>query len=114
MNELLEDASTHRPLNLDPTNKQKSKLITILRRIKTQSGIEDTTYRKMYPTIALDWNGLQNQFRHQYSKIGNTRKQLFHVWRSLHFDENMEMLDTYVTFIREVAILLGYGEPQVL
>ena len=50
--ELLEDTSTYRPLNMDPTNKQKSKLINILRRIKTDSGIEDTTYRKMYPAGA--------------------------------------------------------------
>ena len=28
--------------------------------------------------IAVDWNGLQDQFRQQYSKIGNTREQLFH------------------------------------
>ena len=32
-------------------------------------------------TIILDWNGLQTQFRQQYSKIGNTMEQLFHVWR---------------------------------
>ena len=43
--------------------------------------------------IALDWNGLQNQFRQQYSKIGNTREQLFHVWRSFHSDENTETVD---------------------
>ena len=29
--------------------------------------------------INVDWNGLQNQFRHQYPKIGNTREQVFHV-----------------------------------
>ena len=29
-------------------------------------------------TINVDWQGLQNQFRQQYSKIGNTREQLFH------------------------------------
>ena len=64
--------------------------------------------------IALDWNGLHNQFRQQYSKIGNTGEQLFYTWRSLHFDENSEILDAYVTCIRQVATLLGYGEPQVL
>ena len=26
----------------------------------------------------------------------------------------MEMIDTYVTHIRQVAALLGYGEPQIL
>ena len=64
--------------------------------------------------IALDWNGLQNQFRQQYSKIGNTREQLFYVGRSFHFNKNTEMLDAYVTYIRQVATLLGYGEPQIL
>ena len=33
--------------------------------------------------INVDWQGLQNLFRQQYSKIGNTREQLFHAWRSL-------------------------------
>ena len=32
--------------------------------------------------INVDWVGLQNNFRQQYSKIGNTREQLFHTWRS--------------------------------
>ena len=36
---------------------------------------------------------LQNSFRQQYSKIGNTREQLFHAWRSFHFDENTETID---------------------
>ena len=57
---------------------------------------------------------LQNQFRQQISKIGNTREHLFHVWRSFHIDENTEMLDTYVTCIRQVGTLLGYGMPEVL
>ena len=57
---------------------------------------------------------MQNQFRHQYSKLGNTREQLFHAWRSFHYDENVEMPDAYVTRIRQVARLLSYGEPQVL
>ena len=64
--------------------------------------------------IALDWNSLQNQFRQQYSKIGKTREQLFHVWRSFHFDENTETLDAYVMCIRQVAALFSYSEPQML
>ena len=64
--------------------------------------------------IGITWQALQNQFRHQYSKLGNTREQLFHAWRSFHYDENVEMPDAYVTRIRQVARLLGYGEPQVL
>ena len=64
--------------------------------------------------INVDWQGLGNQFRQQYSKINNTREQLFHAWQSFHFDENTETLDAYVMLIRQVATLLGYGEPQIL
>ena len=64
--------------------------------------------------IANDWQALQEQFRQQYSKTGNTREQLFQAWRSFHYDENAEMIDAYVNHIRQVATLLGYKEPQVL
>ena len=63
--------------------------------------------------LAVDWNGLQDQLK-QYSKIGNIREQLFHAWRSFHYGENTETLDTYVTWIRQLAALLGYGKPQIL
>ena len=35
-----------------------------------------------------DWPTLQNKFRLQYLKIGNTPKQLFHAWRTFKFDVN--------------------------
>ena len=41
-----------------------------------------------------------NTFRLQYSKICNTREQLFHAWRSFHFDKNMETMDAYMHCIR--------------
>ena len=68
----------------------------------------------VFEPINVDWQGLQNLFRQQYSKIGNTREQLSHAWRSFHYNENTETIDTYVTSIRQVAALLGYGEPQIL
>ena len=37
-----------------------------------------------------DWPALQNKFRWQYSKIGNTSEQLFHAWRTFKFDENTD------------------------
>ena len=70
-------------------------------------------YESLQP-IANDWPALQDQFRQQYSKIGNTREQLFYAWRSFHYDENVETVDAYVNRIRQVAALLGYGEPQYL
>ena len=41
-------------------------------------------YQSLEP-INVDWPGLQNLFK-QYSKIGNTREQLLHAWRTFNFD----------------------------
>ena len=60
----------------------------------------------------LDW--FTKYLRQQYSKIGNTREQLFHTWRSFHFDENVETIDAYVNHIRQITTLIGYQEPQIL
>ena len=70
-------------------------------------------YQSLEP-INVDWQGLQNLFRQQYSKIRNMREQFFHAWRSFSFAEKTETIDAYVTCIRQVATLLGYGEPQIL
>ena len=70
-------------------------------------------YQSLEP-INVDCQGLQNLFRQQYSKIGNTREQLFHAWRSFHFDKNTETIDEYVMCRRQVAALLEYEEPQIL
>ena len=60
------------------------------------------------------WAQLQNLFRQRYSKLGNTCEQLFHAWRSFTLDENTDTIDSYMIRIRQVATLLGYGEPQIL
>ena len=70
-------------------------------------------YESLRP-INIDWQGLGNWFIQQYPKKGNTREQLFQAWQSFHFDKNTETLDAYVTHIRQVATLLGYGAPQIL
>ena len=57
------------------------------------------SYESLRP-IAVDWNGLQAQFRQQHSRMGNMQEQLFHAWRSFHFDENSKSIDTYITCIR--------------
>ena len=61
-----------------------------------------------------DWPTLQNKFRWQYLKIGNTCKQLFHVWRTFKFDENMDTIDSYVLRMSQVVAMLNYGEMQIL
>ena len=73
--------------------------------------------RLLYESLApLDdnWSALQNKFRWQYSKIGNTPKQLFHAWRTFKFDENTDTIDSYVLRMSQVAAMLNYGEMQIL
>ena len=73
--------------------------------------------RLWYESLALlddDCPALQNKFSWQYSKIGNTPKQLFHAWRTLKFDENMDTVDSYVLRMSQVAAVLNYGEMQIL
>ena len=50
-----------------------------------------------------DWPTLQNKFRWQYSKIGNTPEQLFHACRTFKFDENTDTIDSYVLRMSQVA-----------
>ena len=50
---LLEDQGTYKALKSDPTNRMKSKMISLLKKIKSEGGIDDTQYKKMYPTEAV-------------------------------------------------------------
>ena len=75
---------------------------------------ESRLWYESLKAINVDWQGLQNLFRQQHSKIGNTREQLFHVWRYFSFDENTETIDAHVTHIRQIAAHLGYVEPKIL
>ena len=43
---------TYQILSTDPTNRHKNKLISLLKSIKAEGGISETTYRKLYPTGA--------------------------------------------------------------
>ena len=71
-------------------------------------------YHSLEPLEDTTWVQLQNLFRQRYSKLGNTPEQLFHAWISFTFDENTETIDSYMIWKRQVAILLGYREPQIL
>ena len=70
-------------------------------------------YQSMHPFHG-SWEELQERIRMQFSKIGNTQEQLFHSWRTFHFDENAETIDAYVQRVRQVAAMLNYGKPQLL
>ena len=53
---LLEDQQTYRMLKSDPTNRMKTKLINLLKKIKSEGGINEIQYKKMYPTGAVPPN----------------------------------------------------------
>ena len=42
--------STYKTIQRDPTDTIKNKLITILKRVKSQTGLSNQTYKAMYPT----------------------------------------------------------------
>ena len=50
--EALLQESAYRTITSDPTNKYKNKLIGLLKSIKVGGGINEATYRKLYPTGA--------------------------------------------------------------
>ena len=49
--ELLQQPN-YRPIPNDPTNKLKNRLITLLKKIKSEGGMSDATYKRLYPTGA--------------------------------------------------------------
>ena len=59
----------------------------------------------MLGAAQLDWQTLRDHFHQQYSKFGSTREQYFHAWRSFQFDENADMIDSYIHKVKQVAAL---------
>ena len=45
--------NTYRELVADPTNKYKNKLINLLKTIKSEGGMNNNTYKRLYPTGAI-------------------------------------------------------------
>ena len=50
--EELLNTTTYTTINSDPTTRYKNKLISLLKSIKTQGGINEALYKKLYPTGA--------------------------------------------------------------
>ena len=65
-------------------------------------------------TAQLDWETLRDCFRQQHTKFGSIREQYFHAWRSFQFDENTDIIDSYMHKVKQVATILNYGKPQIL
>ena len=60
--ETLLQQSNYKGLKTDPTNKYKNKLIALLKTIKAEGGMDDITYKRLYPTGAVPpkYYGLPN------------------------------------------------------
>ena len=65
----------------------------------TLTGESRLWYETLRP-IEIDWTALQEHFRQQYSKFGNTREEYFHAWRSFHYDESTDTIDSYISKIK--------------
>ena len=109
-----EDAEAHLLCSNDWMNTHSfNDDVKVLRFCPTLLGEARLWFHSLEPLEDTIWQQLQNLFRQRYSKLGNTHEQLFHAWRSFTFDENTETIDSYVIWIRQVATLLGYGDPQI-
>ena len=102
---------TYRPIPNDPTNKMKNRLITLLKKIKTEGGLSETTYKRLYPTGAGSpkFYGLPKvhkqgiPLRPIVSSIGsatyNTAKELSRILKPLvgksrhHIQNNQDFLE---------------------
>ena len=51
--EELLNTTTYKKIPEDPTNRQKSRLINILKNIKSEGGLNEESYKRMYPTGAV-------------------------------------------------------------
>ena len=59
--------NTYRSIPRDPTNSINNKLISILKRVKNQTGLDSNTYKSMYPTgcvLQVLWPSQDLQTRH--------------------------------------------------
>ena len=117
--EQLLNQPTYRKIQEDPTSKQKSKLIRILKKIKTEGGISDEKYKKMYPTGAgpPKFYGLpkihkrETPLRPIVSSTGtasyNTSKELANIlkplvgWTSHHLKNTKDFIDQ----IKDIKLL---------
>ena len=119
--EELLNTSTYKRIPEDPTNKQKAKLINILRKIKSEGGLSEDGYKKMYPTGAVSpkYYGLPKihkagtPLRPIISSIGtatyNTAKELARILKPLVGTSNHHVQNTrdFIDQIKDVRLKDG-------
>ena len=70
-------------------------------------------YVSIHP-LDNDWPKLQKLFHLQFSNLGHTQEELFQRWKSFHFDETNDTIDSYMLWLKQCAQMLGYSEGQML
>ena len=95
----------YRPIPNDPTNKYKTKLISLLKSIKTEGGIDESTYKRPCPTGAGSpkFYGLPKvhkegtPLRPIVSSIGavtySTAKELSRILNHIHIHNNQDFME---------------------
>ena len=119
--EELLNTSTYKRIPEDPTNKQKAKLINILKKIKSKGGLSEDGYKKMYPTGAVSpkYYGLPKihkagtPLRPIISSTGtatyNTAKELARILKPLVGTSNHHVQNTrdFIDQIKDVRLKDG-------
>ena len=76
--------SAYRIIEMDPINKLKAKLITILRKIKRDTGMEENLYKGIHPTgctLKILWFAQTPQNRHPTGLLYWAGVQVFMGWQ---------------------------------
>ena len=125
--EELLNTSTYKRIPEDSTNRQKARLINILKKIKSEGGLSEEGYKKMYPTGAVSpkYYGLPKIHKvgtplmHIISSIGtatyNTAKELARVLKPLVGTSNHHVQNTrdFIDQMKDVRLKDG-GEHHVI
>ena len=64
-------------------------------------------------TIPADWVQVQNMFKHHFSRVGRSQKQLHDRWRALAFDPLIDDAEVFIRSVKELARQLGYNEMAI-
>ena len=110
----------YRAIPRDPTNKTKTKLVSILKRVKNQTGLDNNTYKAMYPMgCGANFHGLpkihklDTSFRPMVSSCGSVTygvpKDLTKILKTLvgKSPHHINSTKDFVEQVKNVTLLPG-------
>ena len=108
-----EDFGAHLLKTIDWMNIHNFQKDQRVRRFPLTLAGEARLWNQSIHSFQVNWGELQ-KFHMQLSKIGNSMEQLFHVWITFNFNENVLLIDAYVQRIGWVTDVFNYGVPDIL